>query len=220
DITRLRFTLAGDPRPGMLPCHVPWWYPETFVCLVGLSRSFDDHHVRPTLLKDNKSDMGLLDYVKSVDPSKVKTMERRLAEGEIPLNDETVNMTVAPSAEIIQIVKHTIMGELREHADKKKKKVAFDTLPAKKLRADQVAASEPMAIGSEPESSGMLISSSVTPTPEPNIPEDSGSTHDAAVQTHRASMKVVVYSSSGHDDVDAAPRAEPHVEVKDIATGS
>ncbi|GJR43699.1 hypothetical protein Tco_1311802 [Tanacetum coccineum] len=159
-------------------------YLETFLCLVGLSRSFDDHHVRPTLLKDNESDMGLLDYVKSVDPFKVKTRERRLAEGEIPLNDETVNMTVAPLAEIIQIMEHTIVGELREHAGKKKRKVAFDTLIAKKLRADRVAASEPMATGSEE-----LISSSITPTLEPNIPEDFGSTQDAAVQTHRASMK-------------------------------
>ncbi|GJY90309.1 hypothetical protein Tco_0505505 [Tanacetum coccineum] len=46
-------------------------YLETFLCLVGLSRSFDDHHVRPTLLKDDESDMGLLDYVKSADPFKI-----------------------------------------------------------------------------------------------------------------------------------------------------
>ncbi|GJX35505.1 hypothetical protein Tco_0247062 [Tanacetum coccineum] len=56
-------------------------YLETFLCLVGLSRSFDDHHVRPTLLKDDEN-MGLLDYVKSADPFKVKTGERTLAEAD------------------------------------------------------------------------------------------------------------------------------------------
>ncbi|GJY03741.1 hypothetical protein Tco_0369681 [Tanacetum coccineum] len=69
-------------------------YLETFLCLVGLSRSFDDVHVRPTFLKDNDSDTGLLDFVKSADPFKVKTKERNLAQGEIPLNNETVNMIV------------------------------------------------------------------------------------------------------------------------------
>ncbi|GJW87716.1 hypothetical protein Tco_0163056 [Tanacetum coccineum] len=65
-----------------------------------------------------------------------------------------------------------------------------------------------------------FASSSVTPTLEPDIPEDYGSTQDAAVQTHRASMRIVVSSSSGHNDDDAALRAEPHVGVEDIAMGS
>ncbi|GJZ93902.1 hypothetical protein Tco_0666105, partial [Tanacetum coccineum] len=91
-------------------------YPETFLCVVGLSRSFDDVLVRPTLLKGDGSDVGLFDVVKSSDPFKVKTGERTLAEGEIPLNDETVNMTEPPSAEIVQIVDHTIVDEVKEHA--------------------------------------------------------------------------------------------------------
>nr|GEW23472.1 transposase (putative), gypsy type [Tanacetum cinerariifolium] len=36
-------------------------YPETFLCLVGLSRSFDDALVRLTLLKDNECDIGLVE---------------------------------------------------------------------------------------------------------------------------------------------------------------
>ncbi|GJX49770.1 hypothetical protein Tco_0276615 [Tanacetum coccineum] len=48
-------------------------YPETFLCLVGLSSSFSDPTARPTLLCRDKSDMGLLDFVKSSDPSKIKT---------------------------------------------------------------------------------------------------------------------------------------------------
>ncbi|GJT78804.1 hypothetical protein Tco_1045529 [Tanacetum coccineum] len=80
-------------------------YPETFLCLVGLSHSFDDVHVRPTLLKDDGSDMGLLDFVKSADPFNVKTGERTLVEEE-------------------------------EHAGKKKRRVVFEDLLAKRLRAD------------------------------------------------------------------------------------
>ncbi|GKD08244.1 hypothetical protein Tco_1187929, partial [Tanacetum coccineum] len=186
-------------------------YPETLLCLVGLSRSFDDLHVRPTLLRDDESDMGLLDYVKSVDPFK--------------------------------IVKHTIVDELREHAGKKKRKVAFDTLPPKKLRADGVATSKPVTttsgkslaslrrleLQSRPQGVGLsfashpieeFASSYVTPTLEPDIPEDYGSTQDAVVQTHHAYMRIVVSSSFGHDDADVALRAEPHVGVEDIATGS
>nr|GEU55603.1 transposase (putative), gypsy type [Tanacetum cinerariifolium] len=45
-------------------------YPETFLCFVGLSRSFTDTDVRPTLLHDNDEEIGLLDFVKSVDPFK------------------------------------------------------------------------------------------------------------------------------------------------------
>ncbi|GKD44287.1 hypothetical protein Tco_1268932, partial [Tanacetum coccineum] len=79
-------------------------YSETFLCLVGLSRSFDDVFVRPTLLKDDESDMGLLYFVKSFDPFK--------------------------------IVDHTIMDEVKEHAGKKKRRVVFEKIPAKRLRAD------------------------------------------------------------------------------------
>ncbi|GKB33929.1 hypothetical protein Tco_0873330 [Tanacetum coccineum] len=46
-------------------------YLETFLCFVGLSRSFTNTDVRPTLLHDNDEEMGLLDFVKSVDPFKV-----------------------------------------------------------------------------------------------------------------------------------------------------
>ncbi|GJZ75124.1 hypothetical protein Tco_0639589 [Tanacetum coccineum] len=166
-------------------------YPETFLCLVGLSRSFDDVLVRPSLLKDDESDMGLLDFGKSSDPFKVKTGERTLAEGEIPLNDQTVNMTVTPSAKIIQIVDHTIMDEVKEHAGKKKRRVVFEELPAKRLRADAAMVSEavpttggksptalkrlelqsgPQGVGSSsvPPLIEEFVSSSVTPTPEPD----------------------------------------------------
>nr|GEX51790.1 putative transposase (putative), gypsy type [Tanacetum cinerariifolium] len=58
-------------------------YPKTLLRLVGLSRSFDDPNARPTLLKSNASDMGLLDFVKFADPFRVKTEERTLSEGDL-----------------------------------------------------------------------------------------------------------------------------------------
>ncbi|GJR41892.1 hypothetical protein Tco_1309995 [Tanacetum coccineum] len=203
-------------------------YPKTFLCLVGLSRSFDDALVRPTLLQDDGSDMGLLDFVKSADPFKVKTGERTLAEGEVPLNNETVNMIVPPSADIIQIVDHTIVDEVKEHAGKKKKRVVFEELPTKRLRSDAAPASEvvPTTGGKSPTALKRLelqselggvgsssvpplveefVSSSVTPTPEPNAYEGSSSCQDGGVWTHRASMGIVVSSSSGPDDEVAAP---------------
>ncbi|GJV42364.1 hypothetical protein Tco_1420804 [Tanacetum coccineum] len=57
-------------------------YPETFHCLVGLTRSFTENDVRPTLLCDDDEEMGLLDFVQSIDPFKVKTRERTLATDE------------------------------------------------------------------------------------------------------------------------------------------
>ncbi|GKD82381.1 hypothetical protein Tco_1349220, partial [Tanacetum coccineum] len=200
-------------------------YPEVFLCLIGLSRSFNDPHVYPTLLKDDGSDMGLLDFVKTADPFKVRTGERTLAEEEVPLNDETVNMTVAPSTEIIRLVEHTIVDELGgQDVKKKKRNVAFGTLPAKKLRTDEAMISEPVptttagkspaalkrnelqsgasdnATGSASHPTEEFVSSSVTPTPETDVYGDSASTQDATVRGRRVSSKLVVTSSSRGDD--------------------
>ncbi|GJS58750.1 hypothetical protein Tco_0653534 [Tanacetum coccineum] len=179
-------------------------YLETFLCLIGLSRSFDDIHVH----------MGLFDFVKFADLFKVKTGERMLAEGEVPLNDET-------------------------HAGKKKKRVVFYDLPAKRLRTDAAVATEampttggksptalkrlelqsgPQGVGSSsvPPFAEEFVSSSITTTPEPDVPEDSGSTQDGGVRTHHASMGIIVYS----DDDVASPRAEPLAGAGDLAAAS
>ncbi|GJW98225.1 hypothetical protein Tco_0180033 [Tanacetum coccineum] len=138
--------------------------------------------------------MGLLDFVKSSNPLKVKTEERTLAEGEIPLNDETINMTVPPSAEIVcaLVVVPTTSGK---------------SLAALKRLELQ---SGPQGVGSSfvPPPVEEFVSSSVTPTPEHDAPEDSGSTQDGGVWTHRTSMGVVVSSSSGPDDEVAPPKVE------------
>nr|GEX61992.1 hypothetical protein [Tanacetum cinerariifolium] len=59
-------------------------YPKTFLCLLGLSHSFVEMYVRPTLLQNNDEEMRLFDFVKSADPFKVKVEERTLAENDLP----------------------------------------------------------------------------------------------------------------------------------------
>ncbi|GJS81627.1 hypothetical protein Tco_0748168 [Tanacetum coccineum] len=127
------------------PISIPW-HASAFV-LMDILPSDNRVNVELLSLLDHhrtvdERDMGLLDFVKSTDPFKVKTGERMLAEGEILLNDETVNMTIPPSANIIQIVEHTIVDELKEHDGKKKRKIVFDDLPTNRLRADTGVASK------------------------------------------------------------------------------
>ncbi|GJX63108.1 hypothetical protein Tco_0296008 [Tanacetum coccineum] len=172
-------------------------YPKTFLYLAGLSRSFDDPVACPTLLNRDKSDMGLLDFVKSVNPFKVNTDKRTLAE-----------------------------GELEDHAGKKKKKVGFSSgsHPMKKEKTDGIVVSEPVltTAGKSPtviqrlidqgkqldSDSGFaapraeeFVSSSVTLTPDHEDHEDSGSTHDGNIQTRHASERYVV----GVENVIAEP---------------
>ncbi|GJX13577.1 hypothetical protein Tco_0205335 [Tanacetum coccineum] len=72
-------------------------YPETFLCFVGLSRSFTDTDVHPTLLHDNDEEMGLLDFVK----------------------------VISLSAQIVSLVDHNIHDKLNVNSGKRKKKAAF-----------------------------------------------------------------------------------------------
>nr|GEZ23746.1 hypothetical protein [Tanacetum cinerariifolium] len=158
--------------------------PEKFLCLVGPSRSFDDVYIFCFI------DIGLLDFVKFADPFKVKTRKRTLAQREIPLNNETMNMTVHP----------------------------FD-LHAKWIRPDAAVASEtvPTTGGKSPTALRRLESQS-GPQGVSNpydVAEDSSSTQDEGVWTHHASMGIIVSSSSGPDDDVASPRAEPHDGLRD-----
>ncbi|GJT05823.1 hypothetical protein Tco_0840285 [Tanacetum coccineum] len=105
-------------------------YLEVFLSVVGLSRSFVWEDVRPTFLRPDNSEIGLLDFVKSTGPFKVKVGERTLGEGEILLSKETEDMVISPSRDIIRILDHTIVDELKSMAGKKKRRVVFnDGLP-------------------------------------------------------------------------------------------
>ncbi|GKE26056.1 hypothetical protein Tco_1441440, partial [Tanacetum coccineum] len=119
-------------------------YPETFLCLVGLSRSFIKTGVRPTLLYDNDEEIGLLDFVKYVDPFKVKVRERTLADNEVPLNTKTEDRVISPFAQTISLVDHAIQDELNVNSGKQKQRVAFvsGSPPVKNARAEGIVISD------------------------------------------------------------------------------
>ncbi|GKA76183.1 hypothetical protein Tco_0782561 [Tanacetum coccineum] len=180
-------------------------YPKTFLCFVGLSRSFTDIDVRPTLLRDNDEEMGLLDFVKSADPFKVKVEEQTLAENEVPLITETEDRVISPSAQIVNLVDHNIQDELNVNSGKRKKRVAFvsGSPPVKKAQTggigeQAVAGSRSAAAGTED-----ITSSSITPTPE-HVLDDA--LHDN-VRTRLATGRFIVLSSSSADtDIPAATK--------------
>ncbi|GKC06933.1 hypothetical protein Tco_0998543 [Tanacetum coccineum] len=120
---------------------------------------------REDTIKDaptGKIDMGLFDFVKSADPFKIED--------------------------------HTIVDEAKEHAGKKKMRVIFEEFPVKRLWDDAAAATgvvpttggkgpaalkrlelqnEPRGVGpsSVPPPIEGFVSSSITPTPESDIPK-------------------------------------------------
>ncbi|GKD66676.1 hypothetical protein Tco_1308784 [Tanacetum coccineum] len=69
--------------------------------------------------------MGLLDFVNSADPFKVKIGERTLSKNEVPLITETEDRVISPSSQTISLVDHTIQDELNVNVGKRKKIVAF-----------------------------------------------------------------------------------------------
>ncbi|GJX54668.1 hypothetical protein Tco_0283037 [Tanacetum coccineum] len=190
-------------------------YPETFMCLIGLSRSFDDPPVRPTLLKSDESGGFRLLCVHFVSFIYVKIGERTLAEDEVPLITETTDMVVASSAQTVRLVDHTIIDELEEHAEKKKRKS-----PSALKRLELQSGPQGAESGYVPCPAEEFVSSFVTPTPEPAALEDSGSTQDVNVQTrHVPDRFVVTSSSSEHGDTDISLRAKsppPHAETENI----
>nr|GEY49361.1 probable glycosyltransferase At3g07620 [Tanacetum cinerariifolium] len=174
-------------------------YPEVFLSIIGLSRTFVDTDIRHTLIGCDKN--GLIDFVKSADVFKVKT---------------------------IQLVDHTIIDESREVGGKKKRKVGFSAgpPPLKKARAGGIAILEPnpttagktlaalktlgiqgqhdVGFGSASHPTKDFVSTSVTVTPERECHDESGLTQDGNVRTRPASDHFVVLTSNSEPmDVDA-----------------
>nr|GEW17672.1 transposase (putative), gypsy type [Tanacetum cinerariifolium] len=120
-------------------------------------------------------EMGLLDFVKSSNPFKVKVGERTLADNKVPLNTETEDRVISPFAQTISLVDHTIQDELNVNSGKRKKRVAFvlgrRLLSRQNEQADTGSRSVAPAIKD-------VTSSFVTPTPE-HVVEDAS--HDNVV---------------------------------------
>ncbi|GKB92457.1 hypothetical protein Tco_0964729, partial [Tanacetum coccineum] len=189
-------------------------YPEIFLCLVGLSRSFTETEVRPTLLHNNDEGRCL-----------VKTGERTLAENEVPLMTETEDRVISPFSQTISLVDHTIQDELNVNVGKRKKRVAFvsGSPPVKKAWTEGVIISDsrPSTAGKSPTALWRLIrqsgqaatgsgsaapateddtSSSVTPTSEHTSEGDN-------VRTRPPFGHFVVLSSgSANTDIPTSPQ--------------
>ncbi|GJX04554.1 hypothetical protein Tco_0190470 [Tanacetum coccineum] len=138
----------------------------------------------------DKDDMGLLDFVKSVDPLNVKVGERTLAEGEVPLLTETANMVVEPSSQTARLVSHTIVDKLKKSTRKRKGKLV----------------------------SVLFVSFSDTLTPKRDCQDESVYVHDENVRTLPASDGFVVLTSSSEpadtDTLTSSQVASPTLHVQ------
>ncbi|GJZ87058.1 hypothetical protein Tco_0658668 [Tanacetum coccineum] len=176
-------------------------YPRTFLCFVGLSRSFTDTDVRLTLLHDNDEEMGLLDFVKSADPFKVKVEDRTLAKNEVPLITKTEDRVISPSAQTVSLVDHNIQDELNVNSGKRKKRAAFVSgSPPRLIRQGEQADAGSGSVAAATED---ITSSSVTPTLEHAL-EDAF--HDN-VRTPGVSLLTAESASDGH------PASTPEFET-------
>ncbi|GJU98141.1 hypothetical protein Tco_1327412 [Tanacetum coccineum] len=129
-------------------------YSEILLSVIGLSWSFVDDDVYPTFIGPDH--MGLLDFVRSSDPFKVKVGERTLTEDEVSLSRETEDRVISLSPKVIRLVERTITNELQSAARKRKIKVTFNAdlpSPMKKVRDSSSAAPlerNPTTLGKTP----------------------------------------------------------------------
>ncbi|GJR67658.1 hypothetical protein Tco_0013723 [Tanacetum coccineum] len=138
-----------------------------------------------------------------VDPFKVKIGERNLADNEVPLLEETEDMVISPSVQPISLV--------RTDSVKISKPVPTTTgkSPVALRRLELQSETEGAESGSVPHPLEEFVSSSVTPTPEPDVHEDSGSTPDVNVQTRCVLERfVVTTSSSKRGNTHVSPRVK------------
>ncbi|GJX14081.1 hypothetical protein Tco_0205839 [Tanacetum coccineum] len=213
-------------------------YPEVFLCLLGLSRSFTETDIYPTLLHNNDEEMGLLDFVNSADPFKVKIGEQPLAENKVPLLTETKDSVISPSPQTISLVDHTIQDKLNVNVDKRKKRVAFvsELSPMKRARTEGIVISNsrPSTTGKSPTALRRLIRqsgqadtgsgtaapvtedatfSSVTPTLE-RAPEDDFSDNVVPlVSSAQAGVNVHVTEPAS----DALDSSAPELEARALS---
>ncbi|GKB08110.1 hypothetical protein Tco_0836394 [Tanacetum coccineum] len=208
-------SVVKDPLPVDEPVDLP--------CVELLNDNTDVH---PTLLHDDDEEMGLLDFVKSNHPFKVKIRERTLADNEVPLMNETEDRVISHSLQTISLVDHTIQDEVNVNSSKMKKRVAFisGSPPVKKARAEGIVISDswPSTTGKSPTALWRLIrqgeqaaassgsvapttedatSSSVTPTPEHAL-EDA--LHNNVRTRPTTGLFVVLSSSYADTDIPAA----------------
>ncbi|GKC24237.1 hypothetical protein Tco_1026387, partial [Tanacetum coccineum] len=212
------------PNASVCPLSLPWFDGTSVVKDPLPMDEFVEMDVRPTLLHGDNEETGLLNFVKTTDPFKVKTGERTLAENEVPLFTETEDRVIAPSSQPMSLADHTIQDELNVNSGKRKKRVAFasGSLPMKKARTEGIVISDarqstagksPSALQrlsrqNEQASTGSgsaapvtedVISSSATPTPNFGHEDASHDNVIPPVTLDSAGATVPMAASTGGD---------------------
>ncbi|GJS41683.1 hypothetical protein Tco_0566726 [Tanacetum coccineum] len=137
-------------------------YPECFLVLVGLCPYYPfDENTYPAFERPDKTDMGLLDYIRTADPRKVQAVEVQKgeeqkwcsgsgagpevsalsAEENIVAEENIIPVgtyldLIDPEDDLIMAEKGDAARKQPEKAKRKKLLKQSDTLPAKRLRAD------------------------------------------------------------------------------------
>ncbi|GKC26087.1 hypothetical protein Tco_1033381 [Tanacetum coccineum] len=92
-----------------------WKFPEEFMCLVGLSRHYTlDEETYPRFLDKDKEDMDIFAFIYTLDPTKVKVIERERIKDEPRLLETTVGHTVP----LLSVAPDCAESELEASVDK------------------------------------------------------------------------------------------------------
>ncbi|GJT76327.1 hypothetical protein Tco_1043052 [Tanacetum coccineum] len=126
-------------------------YPECFLVLVGLSPYYPfDENTYPAFERPDKTDMGLLDYIRTADPRKVQAVEVQKGEEQVSALFAEENVIAEeniipvgtyldlmdPEGDLTVAEKGDAARKQPEKAKREKLLKQSDTLPAKMLRVD------------------------------------------------------------------------------------
>ncbi|GKA50584.1 hypothetical protein Tco_0743657 [Tanacetum coccineum] len=101
-------TLVAHPSPFRK-------FPEEFLCLVGLSRHYTlDEETYPRFLDKDEEDMDIFAFIHTLDPTKVKVVERERIKDEPRLLETTVGRTVP----LLSVAPDRAESELEASVDK------------------------------------------------------------------------------------------------------
>ncbi|GKF60022.1 hypothetical protein Tco_0176808, partial [Tanacetum coccineum] len=118
-------------------------YLECFLCLVGLSPYYPfDENSYPAFEHPDKMDMGLLDFIKTADPQKVRAVEVQKGDDQEDVAEEDAYLELADPDEGTAMVRQSEEEFVTEQSKKVKKRrlqKQSDVLLAKKLRTDHLA---------------------------------------------------------------------------------
>ncbi|GKD06611.1 hypothetical protein Tco_1181585 [Tanacetum coccineum] len=78
-------------------------YPEEFLVLVGLSRMWYASAARPVFYDDDDREMNLQNFIKVPNPFDVVCAEKKLAENEKPLLEQTADVVTQPFDNIVNL---------------------------------------------------------------------------------------------------------------------